>query len=99
MSDNSNNPTGVGFLGLLGLLFIGLKLSHVIDWSWWLVTLPLWGGTALVVAIIALAAAGTGVGAGVKAAARRRAISRARASRTVGSGRRVSIAERRRGSQ
>lgn len=38
---------GVGFLTLLGLLFIGLKLSHVIDWSWWYVTMPLWGCLAL----------------------------------------------------
>lgn len=34
---------GVGFLGLLGLLFIGLKLSNIINWSWWLVLLPLYG--------------------------------------------------------
>ena len=25
-----------------------LKLTDVIDWSWWLVTLPLWGGGAIV---------------------------------------------------
>lgn len=33
---------GLSFIGLLGLLFIGLKLSHQIDWSWWLVLLPLY---------------------------------------------------------
>ena len=43
MSEN----TGIGFLSLLGLLFIGLKLGGVIDWSWWLVLLPLYGGLAL----------------------------------------------------
>lgn len=32
----------VGFLGLLGLLFIGLKLGSVITWGWWLVLLPLY---------------------------------------------------------
>lgn len=26
----------------LFLLFLGLKLAGAIDWSWWLVTLPLW---------------------------------------------------------
>lgn len=26
----------------LGLLFMGLKLSHKIDWSWWWVTCPFW---------------------------------------------------------
>jgi len=31
------------FLPFLGLLFIGLKLTGHIDWSWWWVTSPLWG--------------------------------------------------------
>jgi hypothetical protein len=30
----------VGFLGLLTLLFIGLKLAGKIDWSWWWVLSP-----------------------------------------------------------
>jgi hypothetical protein len=29
-------------LGLLFLIFLILKLTHVIDWSWWWVTSPLW---------------------------------------------------------
>lgn len=29
-------------LTLLLILFIGLKLSDVIDWSWWWVLAPLW---------------------------------------------------------
>lgn len=33
---------GIGFLSLLALLFIGLKLAHVIDWSWGWVLAPLW---------------------------------------------------------
>ena len=47
---SSARPSGSGpsFLSLLGLLFIGLKLGGVIDWPWWQVTLPLWGGWALV---------------------------------------------------
>jgi hypothetical protein len=43
---------GVGFFGLLGLLFIGLKLTHYIDWSWWLVLLPLYGPVAVAVAVV-----------------------------------------------
>lgn len=31
----------VGFLGLLTLIFITLKLCSVIDWSWWVVLSPL----------------------------------------------------------
>jgi len=33
---------GVSFLGLLFLLFLGLKLTGHIGWSWWFVTMPLW---------------------------------------------------------
>lgn len=34
----------IGILGLLGLLFVALKLTGVIAWSWWWVTAPFWGG-------------------------------------------------------
>lgn len=30
----------VSFLGLLTIVFIVLKLTKVIDWSWWLVVSP-----------------------------------------------------------
>jgi len=30
----------VGLIGVLGVIFIVLKLVGVIDWSWWLVLLP-----------------------------------------------------------
>lgn len=33
---------GGGGVSLLGLLFVTLKLCEVINWSWWLVTLPFW---------------------------------------------------------
>ena len=38
---------------LLCLIFVTLKLCGVIDWSWWIVTAPLWGGvlTALIMAV------------------------------------------------
>lgn len=35
-----------GFLPALTLLFIGLKLTNNIDWSWWWVTAPSWGTLA-----------------------------------------------------
>ena len=47
MSDNSGRSGGVSILGLLGVCFVVLKLCGVISWSWWLVTLPFWGGLAL----------------------------------------------------
>ena len=39
MSDNRSS-SGVGFVGLLQIAFIVLKLTHVIDWKWWIVLLP-----------------------------------------------------------
>lgn len=93
MTDNRNTgaPT---LIGLLGLLFLGLKLAHVIDWSWWLVLLPFYGALALFVAgsvVILLAA---GVTEAVRAGKRRRAITKAR-NNPAASGRRISISERR----
>jgi hypothetical protein len=35
------------FFALLGLLFIGLKLTRHIDWSWSLVLAPIWMPIAL----------------------------------------------------
>lgn len=29
-------------LGLLFIVLLILKLAHVIGWSWWLISLPLW---------------------------------------------------------
>lgn len=53
MSNNNNSSSGgIGVVGLLGVLFIGLKLGHVIDWSWWWVTAPFWGGLVLVVGFV-----------------------------------------------
>lgn len=34
--------SGIGFGGLLTVLFVGLKLAHVINWSWWWVLAPMW---------------------------------------------------------
>lgn len=46
---NSAHAGGVGTLGLLGCLFVGLKLTGHIGWSWWWVTAPFWGPVAAVV--------------------------------------------------
>ena len=42
---------GISFLGLLLLLFIGLKLGGVITWSWWWVVAPLWIPFAITVLV------------------------------------------------
>lgn len=49
-ADSSGN-----FLALLTLVFLVLKLTGVIGWSWWWVFSPLWLPAALVIAIIAAA--------------------------------------------
>ena len=38
----------VGIVGLLGVLFVALKLLGYITWSWWLVLLPFYAGLAIV---------------------------------------------------
>jgi len=48
MATQTTKSGGVSFAGLLFLLFLGLKLTNQIDWSWWWVTAPLWGPIALV---------------------------------------------------
>lgn len=44
----------VTFPALLFLVFLVLKLTKVIDWSWWLVTAPLYIGVAFAAAIFAV---------------------------------------------
>ena len=51
---SSSSSSGIGVLGLLGVLFVALKLTGYIDWSWWWVTLPFWGGLALVLVILVI---------------------------------------------
>lgn len=52
MADSGSPSGGIGFAGALTLLFIGLKLGHVIDWSWWWVLSPLWISFALAMMIL-----------------------------------------------
>jgi hypothetical protein len=39
---NNNTSNGIGFGTVLFLIFMTLKLTDNIDWSWWWVTSPLW---------------------------------------------------------
>ena len=56
MSKKSNASGGIGFVGLLTITFIVLKLCKVISWSWWWVLSPLWIVAILIVVAIILAA-------------------------------------------
>ena len=55
MSESSSSSSGgIGFFGLLAVLFIGLKLTGYIGWSWWWVLAPLWGPLAIALILFAL---------------------------------------------
>lgn len=41
-SSNTSTSTGIGTLGVLQIIFIVLKLTGLIDWSWPIVLIPLW---------------------------------------------------------
>lgn len=38
---------GISFTTILFLIFLVLKLTNTIDWSWWWVTSPLWIGVVI----------------------------------------------------
>ena len=53
MSDNkSTSSSGIGFFGLLAILFITLKLTGVITWSWLWVLAPIWIPFVIVVFVL-----------------------------------------------
>lgn len=59
MSRSSGNNSsaaggGIGFCGLLAIVFIVLKLIGVIKWSWIWVLAPLWVPTLFVIVILAI---------------------------------------------
>lgn len=41
-TNNTNNSKGIGFVGLLTIAFIVLRLANIITWSWLWVLSPLW---------------------------------------------------------
>lgn len=41
MNKSNQSSGGIGFVGLLAIVFIVLKLCGVINWAWWIVLLPL----------------------------------------------------------
>ena len=49
---SSSSSSGIGFVGLLTIVFIVLKLLGKITWSWWWVLSPLWNSAAFAILII-----------------------------------------------
>lgn len=52
IQNNNNNSGGIGITGLLGVVFVTLKLLGKIDWSWTWVLAPFWMPLALVLALL-----------------------------------------------
>ena len=56
MSNGKSNGGGIGFFGMLAIVFIACKITGFIDWPWWLVLSPIWGVLLLVVVVAIVAA-------------------------------------------
>lgn len=55
-ASSSSSSSGIGLMGVLFILFLTLKLlevTAVAEWSWWLVTLPLWGPVTVLLGLVA----------------------------------------------
>lgn len=50
----------MSFLGLIAVLFIGLKLTEFIDWSWWFVLMPIYMPVIITIVFFFLATVLTG---------------------------------------
>lgn len=63
MSNNKvvQQPGGIGFCGLLAIVFITLKLTKVIDWSWFWVLSSLWIPLAVFISLVVILALGAAV--------------------------------------
>lgn len=51
-NSSSSSSSGIGFAGLLTILFIALKLTNVINWSWVWVLSPLWISAAITLTVL-----------------------------------------------
>tara|TARA_R110000772_G_scaffold11545_1_gene36012 strand:+ start:1126 stop:1329 length:204 start_codon:yes stop_codon:yes gene_type:complete len=51
-ASSSSSSGGIGFVGLLTIVFIVLKLTGYIAWSWWWVLSPIWITVILAIVMI-----------------------------------------------
>ena len=54
MEDKKVSNGGIGFFGLLAIVFIVLKLTKVIAWSWFWVLSPVWISVILWLGLLVL---------------------------------------------
>lgn len=52
---NSSSSGGIGFIGLLTIAFIVLKLTGIIKWSWLWVFSPIWIVTLITIIVLVIA--------------------------------------------
>ena len=52
--EDAQTATGLSLPVIVFVVFLTLRLTGVISWSWWWVTSPLWIITAIIVATIIL---------------------------------------------
>jgi len=72
MSTESKTSSGISLFGAMFLVFLTLKLTGYIYWSWWWITAPLWGPFALAALILLVWLVGFVVVELLKANARKR---------------------------
>ena len=48
----NSSTSSISIVTLLTLVFVVLKLTHVIGWSWWWVLSPLWISAAIAVVFV-----------------------------------------------
>lgn len=51
---STRSSGGIGLCGAMFLIFLVLKLTGFIDWSWWWVTAPLWIPAIIAVGFLAV---------------------------------------------
>jgi len=54
MAESSSSSGGIGFVGLLTIAFVVLKLTGHVAWSWWWVLAPVWITASFSVAVLAV---------------------------------------------
>lgn len=57
MDKHSGSNSGIGFCGLLSILFIALKLTGFIHWSWLWELSPLWISLAIWIVLVLIVTA------------------------------------------
>ena len=62
----SSQSNGLGLGTVLFLIFMTLKLTKTIDWSWWWVTAPLWIPIVLISGALAIALFGVFIASALK---------------------------------